>query len=99
MKKSCHNCKHLKYHEAQGGETLDTKSGFYCEGRAYDKGNSDSYAKEQKHLKQLDKEDYRLSSKKCCVLKNEVKDDTYTNIDKMPLEHFKDLRNKGLITD
>ncbi len=92
--KNCYNCKFLKYHEAQGGETLDTKSGFYCEGRNYEKSGN-SYDNEKRHLKQLDKESYRLSSKKCCVFKQE--DDTYTNVNKMPLEHFKDLANKGII--
>lgn len=95
MQKNCHNCKFLQYHEAQGGETLDTQSGYYCEGRDYYKGTGDSQTKEQNHLDQLSNENYRLRSKKCCVFKSE--DDTYTNIDKMPLEHFKDLRNKGLI--
>lgn len=68
MLKNCLSCKHLKYHDAVGGETLDSKSGYFCEGRDYFK-NGDSSTNEKKHLKQLDDESYRNKSKKCCELK------------------------------
>lgn len=62
LKKHCHNCVYLGY---DGGELPDGRyeEGFVCDKREY-KNSSDEY----EHIRELEKESYRLRSKKCCQI-------------------------------
>lgn len=61
-KKNCLNCIHLGW---EGGELCDGRyeEGFVCYKRDYI-----DESKESQHLSQLDKESYRVRSKKCCEI-------------------------------
>ena len=60
IKKNCNNCEYLDWHEKESYESTDT-SGFYCKNKDY---NGD---KEQQFLENLQQDDYREKSKKCCL--------------------------------